>query len=369
MPTAKQFLEHASQKAKAARVALCVGVIEETGRKRLSNAAYMLDAQGKRLGVHRKCFLWDRDNRLFEQGNSIEPFETPFGRVGMIICADARMPEILATLAYEGASLILQPTAWVNAGTRDAPWNPQPAFMIASRAREFGFPVASASKFGQEAGMEFVGRSLICDATGQVLASCSGTQTELIVADVQTAVPRRPEATPLERCQLLSERRAVRPRRDVPDLRVCLAPTVARSSEAALPALVVTRPVPQEPGATGESIVSSAGVRIATLKSSDVKRFAPARLLALQGVHLIVVRGEQIDLTHARTRAAENRVFVLTATPQEARLFDPRGCEVSRHDWRDSVASWQVAVSEAACKQFAPGTDTFAGRRPILYRC
>jgi predicted amidohydrolase len=73
---------------------------------------------GQIAGIHRKCFLWDFDHDYFAAGEEIRPFDTSVGRMGVMICADARLPEIAATLVRKGAEVILQPTAWVNAGWR-----------------------------------------------------------------------------------------------------------------------------------------------------------------------------------------------------------------------------------------------------------
>ena len=109
------------------------------------------------------------------------------------------LPEVPATLAARGARLLLQPTAWVNVGTPDRLWNPQPDYLIAERAREFGIPVASCSKWGVEGATTFVGSSLICDAGGNVLAQCGTKETNVVVADVTPMEPQRPQATPQER--------------------------------------------------------------------------------------------------------------------------------------------------------------------------
>ena len=126
----------------------------------------------------------------------------------MMVCADARLPENPATLAARGAELILHPTAWVNAGSADTPWNPQPEFLIPTRAAECGVPIASASKWGAEGDTTFVGSSLVCDAAGQVVAQCGMTKTAVVVADVELAAPRRlPVADGERRCSCHRTRR------------------------------------------------------------------------------------------------------------------------------------------------------------------
>src|SRR5262245_1477847 len=92
--------------ARASQITLVAGFVEDSGG-RLWNAAGVWDAGGRLLGVQHKTFLFDCDNRWFAHGTTIEPIDTEVGRVGVVICADARGPEISATLVNRGAELIV----------------------------------------------------------------------------------------------------------------------------------------------------------------------------------------------------------------------------------------------------------------------
>lgn len=234
LPGPDEFLQRVCAWARATRISICIGFVAEHDR-RLYNAAALISAAGELLGVQHKCFLWDFDHDWFEPGQSLHPTDTPFGRAGMMICADARLPEIPATLAARGAELLLQPTAWVQVGTPGKLWNPQPDFLIRARALEFGVPIASASKCGAEGDTTFVGSSLICDSDGDVLTQCGQREPGVIAADVEFSSPRSHGMTQEQSAALLAEQPPRIPAANVPPLKVILAPQHPAASPGSAP--------------------------------------------------------------------------------------------------------------------------------------
>jgi predicted amidohydrolase len=347
LPGPADFLTRVCRTARQWRIAICAGYVAEAG-DRLFNAAALIGADGRVAGTCHKRFLWAFDRDYFDPGDRIEPVESAFGRVGLMVCADARLPEIPATLAARGAELILHPTAWVNAGSADTPWNPQPEFLIPTRAAECGVPVASASKWGAEGDTTFVGSSLICDSDGHVLAQCCRAETTVIVADVEPRPPRCPQMTDSERSTLLSPTAPTLPRADVGPLELRLIPP---GDSGTGPALALAR------------------ARGSVLSAAEAQSFAPARCLALQGAHLVVVY-DGWPAAAAKARACENRIFVVTTDPGGWGVIDPRGLVI--HEGRWPVGSGQVSevtleISRAASKTVAPHTDVIRGRRPEQY--
>ncbi len=395
LPGDGAFLEQLTRLARRHDIAICAGYVAERER-RLSNTVALVSARGEILGTYRKCFMWDFDHAFFEPGREVNPINTPWGPVGLMICADARLPEIPATLATRGARLMLQPTAWVNVGTPGELWNPQPALLIPERAREFGLPIASASKWGVEGGTTFVGSSLICDASGNVLAQCGTSETKVIVADVSLETPRRPRMTPSQRARLLSTQPVVPATARVPPLRVALLKDRSLH-DAALNALPgVDAPVgvtptlilTNSPGTTvesGDHWLCLAGptnkihildaVRLAAIRDGDARGFAPIRALALGGVHLVVVFGENVSADTLRSRATENRIFLVHATSAGISAYDPRGgvIQPAKPDNGVPLGTSPVIdmltldVAQSADKEFAPRTNPFTARRPECY--
>ncbi|MBN2446055.1 MAG: hypothetical protein JXO22_04995 [Phycisphaerae bacterium] len=391
LPGDTGLLEHACGWARRHEIALCVSYVAECG-ERLRNAATLIDAGGRIIGTHHKCFLWGFDREWFDAGDSIAVFDTPLGRIGMMICADARLPEISATLATRGAQLILQPTAWVNTGAPDQPRNPQPEYLIAARAREFGVPIASASKYGVEGGTLFVGSSLICDQQGNVLVQARQDETTVLTAEVTPATPRGAALCASERAVLLADTPPTSPHADVatlgitimPELPAWLSAAQARDFLAAMADVAAGAPrliastdrleghirsehlaVVDDPGI---GTCSAANITIGAVVSADATRFAPIRVLALRGVHLVVIFGDAVHDDLLATRALENRVFLLVLGNTRARLLDPAG-NVIRNDPRPAgePVNWTVDVRPAANKCVTAGTDVLADRRPAQY--
>jgi predicted amidohydrolase len=391
LPGHAAFLEDLVHLARAHGIAICAGHIAEH-EHHLSNAATLIGPTGEVLGTSYKCFLWDFDHTLFEPGRAIHPVQTPWGQVGLMICADARLPEIPATLVARGARLILQPTAWVNVGTPEHLWNPQPALLVPERARELGLPIASASKWGVEGSTTFVGSSLICGATGEVLACCGTTGTDVIVADVSLGIPRQPRLTPAQRTRLLSLQPATPVSAQVPPLRVAAVEDPSRIGAAldrlrrhnGNPVLLVAAGGSGHPLLTNDSLLLTgpteavhelAGIRIASVGHSDAAAFAPIRALALDGAHVVVVFGPHVSERTLRGRAAENRIFLVQVIRSGISTYDPGGGEARRvrtYNQNSSQAMLDASVltldvAQSANKEFAPRTNPFAARRPECY--
>ncbi len=383
MPDYTFFLERLAQRARQHRMGICAGYVAE-GPAGLANRAVLFGPDGRTLGEYDKCFLWDFDRALFKPGRRLEVFDSPWGPVGLMICADARLPEIPATLAARGARLILQPTAWVNVGTPDQPWNPQPDVLIPERARELGVPIASCSKCGREGHTQFMGSSIVCDADGNVVAQCPLEGTAVVLAEVEPREPRRPAVSPAQRARLLSSEPARRPAVDARPLRLVWTPRVERSLLDGLAAddrdatLVLTpvRTPLAGPDASPTVLdgplpapVTVGGAQVMALSADELRSFAPVRVWALAGVHVVLAFGSGVELRTLRCRAVENRVFVAGVTSGGMVVFDPAGrrLECAGSGLAEAALAVTVEAHQAADKYFAPGTNPFADRRVEMY--
>ncbi len=378
MPGTDHFLKQIAAAACDAGIHVCTGFLEESGGA-LRNSAVLIDPDGRELGRYAKSFLWDFDREFFVAGRELPVFETRIGRIGILICADARIPEIPATLAARGAQLIVQPTAWVNGGGPDELWNPQPDYLIPTRARELGVPIASATKWGREGDTVLVGGSLVCDAAGGKLAQAGVAETRVVAASVELGGKRRPHIVEEDRAAVLSRAAPRRPRSDVPNVSVVFGGEAERvgSTPSASDALRirvrpnVTGPAGGEPRVAADAVLIDApfagvvehrGVGVSAVAPGAVGHFAAVRARALSGAHVVFVLGE-CDEGPLRTRATENRLFVVSAGREQTRFVAPNG-RVQRQALSTPLL---LDVSLAADKRFAPGTDAFEGRVPELY--
>ncbi len=389
--TSDRFLRRLSERASRHRMHIVCGLVEDTP-KALYNSAALLDDRGSIVGMARKRFLWSAERDWYTVGDEIRVCDTPLGRIGIVICAEARMPEILATLAHDGAELIAMPTCWIN-GSREAGAyeNPQVAFLIEARAREFAVPFVCADKSGMEMpGVGYVGLSRIVGADGSLLAEAPPTGDALSCASLSLQVCERASMSDALRSRLLA---GEEPRRlsGVPKRRLTVA---------ALPAGVIERWTPSHEAAALQSLaergvtlavapgcsspapgsldvvrspvaggVTSVGpLRVAFVTGGDVRSFASSRAAALDGAEALIVLDAPDDLPLLRARALENRVFVLAAGAAKAVAIGPGGEILARADADGETAVAEIDPSAAWDKCVAPRTDVLAERRVGLYR-
>jgi predicted amidohydrolase len=91
--------------AQELRILLVAGMLEADGEARY-NTAVLISPAGRLLGKYRKQYL-EHELVRNRPGNSSPVFETPFGRVGILICADRRLRSIARQLKQGGADFLL----------------------------------------------------------------------------------------------------------------------------------------------------------------------------------------------------------------------------------------------------------------------
>jgi predicted amidohydrolase len=107
-PDRSQYLQRVAAEAKKRSLCICFGFTSLEG-DRMYNAAGLWSADGKRVGIYHKTHLQAHDLQ-FSPGDSLPVWRTPWGPVGIMICADRRWPETARTLRLKGARLILNPS-------------------------------------------------------------------------------------------------------------------------------------------------------------------------------------------------------------------------------------------------------------------
>jgi len=138
-------------------------------------ACLLYDDKGKRVARYDKVHLFDvhleesgedyAESSTIEPGNNVVVVDTPFGRLGLVVCYDLRFPELFRRMVQEGVEIIVIPSAFT-AITGKAHWEP----LIRARAIEnLSFVVASAQGGYHANGRETHGDSMIVDPWGVVL--------------------------------------------------------------------------------------------------------------------------------------------------------------------------------------------------------
>jgi N-carbamoylputrescine amidase len=103
----------------AGDMVVAVGYCEQGG-DRLFNSAVCVTGDGI-LGHHRKVHQPLREDASYGAGDRFTAFDTPVGRLGMMICYDKAFPESARVLALDGASIVLCLSAWPASSTNRTP--------------------------------------------------------------------------------------------------------------------------------------------------------------------------------------------------------------------------------------------------------
>lgn len=160
------------------------------------NTTVVLGTRGEALGVYRKMHI--PDDPLFYEKFYFTPgdlgfmsVDTPFAKVGPLVCWDQWYPEGARLTALAGAQILFYPTAigWhpqekaSHGAAQLAAWQT----MQRSHAIANGVFVVAVNRVGHEGpkdgGLEFWGHSFVCDPAGVVLAE-AGTGEETLVVEL-----------------------------------------------------------------------------------------------------------------------------------------------------------------------------------------
>jgi predicted amidohydrolase len=389
IPSDVEALAAVAREARRSAIDVCIGIARRSDTGALRNEAVYIDAHGEQLCSYAKNRLWNFDHRWFSRGRALPVFQSRFGTIGMMICADGRNPEIARTLVASGASLILDPTAWVGSGpTHEAIHNPQADYALRARAVENGVWIAAADKCGSELGVvHYAGRSQVVAPSGEVVAIADSTSPQIVIGTVHLS-----KAKPFVAALSAADRRTLRSRPQVtfdtsrmpPRLWIGIYQSARNRRDDPLALQAIRAQGAQALISTGAGIVAvkralarARGLRFAIICDTDMVAPEPARAAALRGADLLVwlrppPRRLPI-LEIARTRALENRVYVALCTRADdavaACLVGPDGSVTGSA--LTGRASGFVAVVDtilARRKELVPGTQTFADRMPSIYR-
>ncbi|KAK4956183.1 hypothetical protein LTR66_013343 [Elasticomyces elasticus] len=112
----KTYVEKYQALAKECNLSIVPGTIVELHEgDKLLNVAYFIGPDGSILGKYVKKNLWGSIERLHLTSSASDPhpvFDTPLGKVGMLICWDLAFPEAFRELIAQGAKIVIVPTFW-----------------------------------------------------------------------------------------------------------------------------------------------------------------------------------------------------------------------------------------------------------------
>jgi predicted amidohydrolase len=176
----------------AGEMVVAVGYCEsgrgDDGADRLFNSAVCVTGDGV-LGHHRKVHQPLGEDASYSAGDRFAAFDTPVGRLGMMICYDKAFPESARALALDGAQIVLCLSAWPASSTNRSPdlaqdrWKRRFDLFDRVRALENQVVWLSANQSGQFGSLQFVAGAKVVDPGGEILAD-TGLAAGLAIAEL-----------------------------------------------------------------------------------------------------------------------------------------------------------------------------------------
>lgn len=163
--------------ARTAQIAIAGSTLARRPNGPPSNHATLYDAHGVCLAAYDKIHLFGlmHEDRYLSPGESLEVFDTPWGKTAFAICYDLRFPELFRSYAVRDAGIFLVPAEWPH--PRLEHWRT----LVRARAIENQSFIIAVNRVGGDRNNTFCGHSLIVDPWGQILAE-TGEEEEVLLA-------------------------------------------------------------------------------------------------------------------------------------------------------------------------------------------
>ncbi|MEB2312543.1 MAG: carbon-nitrogen hydrolase [Sorangiineae bacterium] len=193
-PIPSPTTEAVASAAREHRVTVVASVYERRAPGLYHNTALVYGPDGALLGKYRKMHIPDDplyyEKFYFAPGDlGFMSVRTPHAEVGPLVCWDQWYPEAARLTALAGAEILFYPTAigWhpseraTHGDSQLAAWQT----IQRSHAIANGVFVCAVNRVGHEGpkdgGLDFWGRSFVCDPTGTVIAEAGEEEAVLVV--------------------------------------------------------------------------------------------------------------------------------------------------------------------------------------------
>ncbi|MEI7709144.1 MAG: carbon-nitrogen hydrolase [bacterium] len=181
-----------SKLAKELGIVIIVPIYEKAKNGKYYNSAVVYNVDGKSLGIYHKVHIPHDpgfyETEYFEEGNEgYKTFNTPFGKIGVLICFDQWFPEAARACRLAGAEIIFYPTAIANILGYVPPegdWHNAWETTMRGHAISNGVTVVAVNRTGIEGRSHFWGQSFICDSFGKILKIASATKEQVLIGKV-----------------------------------------------------------------------------------------------------------------------------------------------------------------------------------------
>jgi len=180
-------IDRVADKAREHNMVIMAPIYEREMAGVYYNSAAVIGPDGELIGVYRKMHIPHSDDYIekyyFKPGNLGFPvFDTPFGKIGVLICYDRHFPEGARALGLAGAEILLIPVASPRPTASEVFVKELMGMAIANQ-----YFVAAVNRVGVELKEEFYGTSLVCDPRGNIIAQAGNQEDEVLVTEIDLA--------------------------------------------------------------------------------------------------------------------------------------------------------------------------------------
>jgi predicted amidohydrolase len=160
------FSEVFANLARQHAIWLCVGLTESAKDGKRYNAALLFDSEGNIVLHHRKINLLEVEFPFYDVGQKLETLDTPWGRMGLNICADNYLDSLHLghALARMGAQVILSPSSWTvdfSVTEADEPYHDKWRKPLGILAGWHNLVVVSTTSVGYIVGGPYEGKKMV----------------------------------------------------------------------------------------------------------------------------------------------------------------------------------------------------------------
>ena len=184
-----------AQAAGAHKLYVCVGIIEREGGTLYCTAVY-LGPEGTVLGHHRKLMPTALERLVwgYGDGSTLQAVETPFGKLGAVICWENYMPALRMAMYQQRVAIYCAPTAddrdsWISTMQHIALEGRCFVLSACQHLRRKDFPADVHNRLPEAPeGVLMRGGSVIIDPLGRVLAGPLYAEDGILTAELDLDV-------------------------------------------------------------------------------------------------------------------------------------------------------------------------------------
>ncbi|MFM9951422.1 MAG: carbon-nitrogen hydrolase family protein [Saprospiraceae bacterium] len=155
---------------------LYIGIgLDEKDTNQLYDSALLIDNHGSILLKHRKInVLPSLMSPPYSIGNTVNIVDTPFGKIGILICADSFQEDILSLLSAKQPDLVLIPYGWAAEESEWPDHGKNLIKVVQNASLKLSCTVIGANSIGQIThgtwqGKIYGGQSVACNQYGEIL--------------------------------------------------------------------------------------------------------------------------------------------------------------------------------------------------------